>query len=111
MQPITDWDLVAANPEFRALLKAKARFIVPATIALSSTISPLPILVGYAPAFMSTPVIGRGQHRLPVRALAVLHGVDRSRGCTCAPPAASTAMAQADAGTPRTPRMRDKERG
>ncbi len=53
-----DWDVVAANPEFRALLQAKKRFIVPATIAFIAYYFALPILVGYAPAFMATPVIG-----------------------------------------------------
>ena len=58
MQTKTDWDIVAANPEFRALLRAKKRFIVPATIAFIVYYFALPILVGYAPAFMSTPLIG-----------------------------------------------------
>jgi uncharacterized membrane protein (DUF485 family) len=58
MQPTTDWDVVAANPEFRALLRAKRRFIVPATIAFIVYYFALPILVGYAPAFMATRVIG-----------------------------------------------------
>ena len=30
--PISDWDRVAANSEFRDLMAAKARFIVPATL-------------------------------------------------------------------------------
>src|SRR5512140_186636 len=54
----TDWDVVAANPEFKALMRAKRRFIVPATIAFIVYYFALPILVGYAPAFMATPVIG-----------------------------------------------------
>ena len=52
------WETAAAHPEFRALLRAKKRFIVPATIAFVVYYFALPILVGYAPAFMSTPVIG-----------------------------------------------------
>jgi uncharacterized membrane protein (DUF485 family) len=58
MPPPTDWDVVAANPEFRELLRAKKRFIVPATIAFIVYYFALPILVGYAPSFMATPVIG-----------------------------------------------------
>ena len=58
MQTPTDWDVVAANPEFRALLRAKKRFIVPATIAFIVYYFALPLLVGYAPAFMATPMIG-----------------------------------------------------
>ncbi len=56
--PPTDWDRVAANPEFRDLMKAKVRFIVPATIFFVVYYFALPILVGYAPDFMSTPVVG-----------------------------------------------------
>src|SRR6266496_2407328 len=54
----TDWDVVATNPEFKALMRAKKRFIIPATIAFVLYYFALPILVGYAPAFMATPVIG-----------------------------------------------------
>src|SRR5436190_23045200 len=54
----TDWDVVAANPEFRALMRAKKRFIVPATIFFVLYYFTLPILVGYAPDFMATPVFG-----------------------------------------------------
>ena len=57
LQP-TDWDVVAANPEFKALMRAKKRFIIPATIVFVLYYFALPILVGYAPAFMATPVIG-----------------------------------------------------
>ena len=58
MPPPTDWDVVAANPEFRALMRAKKRFIIPATIAFIVYYFALPDLVGYAPAFMATPVLG-----------------------------------------------------
>ena len=54
----TDWDVVAANPEFKALMRAKRRFIVPATIFFIVYYFALPISVGYAPDFMATPVIG-----------------------------------------------------
>jgi uncharacterized membrane protein (DUF485 family) len=54
----TDWDVVAANPEFQALMRAKRRFIIPATIAFIVYYFALPLLVGYAPALMATPVIG-----------------------------------------------------
>src|SRR4051794_5570851 len=57
LQP-TDWDVVDANPEFRALLRAKKRFIIPATVAFIVYYFALPILVGYAPEFMATPIIG-----------------------------------------------------
>ena len=56
--PKTDWDIVAENPDFKALLAAKARFIVPATIFFVVYYFALPLLVGYATDFMSTPVLG-----------------------------------------------------
>jgi len=56
--PMSDWDIVANNQEFRELMAAKARFIVPATICFIVYYFALPLLVGYAPEFMSTPVIG-----------------------------------------------------
>ena len=56
--PLTDWDVVAANEEFKDLMAAKARFIVPATVFFIVYYFALPILVGYAPGFMATPVIG-----------------------------------------------------
>jgi uncharacterized membrane protein (DUF485 family) len=54
----SDWDRVAANQEFKDLLAAKARFIVPASLFFMTYYFTLPILVGYAPEFMSQPVIG-----------------------------------------------------
>jgi uncharacterized membrane protein (DUF485 family) len=53
-----EWDAVANNKEFRDLMAAKARFIVPATAFFVVYYFALPILVGYAPQFMSTPVLG-----------------------------------------------------
>lgn len=57
-QSRSDWDVVASHPEFRELMKAKARFIVPATIFFVLFYFALPILVGYAPDLMATPVFG-----------------------------------------------------
>lgn len=54
----SDWDHIAQNPEFRELLAAKARFIVPATIFFIIYYFALPILVGYHKGFMSTPALG-----------------------------------------------------
>lgn len=56
--PTSDWDVVAANTEFQQLLAAKARFIVPATVFFVAYYFALPVLVGYAPDFMATPVFG-----------------------------------------------------
>ncbi len=54
----SDWDVVAANPEFKALLGAKIRFILPATVFFIVYYFALPVLVGYAPEFMATPILG-----------------------------------------------------
>jgi uncharacterized membrane protein (DUF485 family) len=55
---VSEWDLVANNEEFKNLMAAKARFIVPATLIFVVYYFALPVLVGYAPKFMSTPVLG-----------------------------------------------------
>ena len=54
----TDWDQVAAMDDFRALVAAKRRFIVPATIFFIVYYFALPILVGYAPDLMKTSILG-----------------------------------------------------
>jgi uncharacterized membrane protein (DUF485 family) len=53
-----DWSTIAASEEFAALRRAKVRFIVPATVAFVVYYFALPILVGYAPRLMETPVLG-----------------------------------------------------
>ena len=55
---LADWDKVANMEEFRELLKAKFRFIAPATVFFIVYYFALPILVGYAPALMEKKVIG-----------------------------------------------------
>src|SRR5215831_18768795 len=55
---LTDWDSVANSDEFRALVKAKVRFIAPATIFFVVYYVALPILVGYQTEFMEKKVIG-----------------------------------------------------
>ena len=54
----TDWDRVAAEPEFKSLLASKRRFIVPATVFFVVYYFALPVLVGYAPRLMETRVLG-----------------------------------------------------
>ena len=49
---------VAATPEFKALLDAKRRFIVPATVFFVVYYFALPVLVGYAPRLMERKVLG-----------------------------------------------------
>jgi uncharacterized membrane protein (DUF485 family) len=55
---LTDWDRVAAHPEFKDMMVAKARFVVPATMFFVVYYFALPVLVGYAPEFMAKPVWG-----------------------------------------------------
>lgn len=52
------WERAARDAEFKRLMAAKARFIVPATLFFVAYYFALPILVGYAPKFMATPVWG-----------------------------------------------------
>jgi len=54
----TEWDRVAASREFKDLMATKKIFIVPAFVFFIVYYFALPILVGYAPAFMSIKVIG-----------------------------------------------------
>jgi uncharacterized membrane protein (DUF485 family) len=53
-----DWEGLAASERFRDLLKAKRRFIVPATIFFIVYYFALPVLIGYARPLMEKPVLG-----------------------------------------------------
>src|SRR3982751_6578081 len=55
-----DWDGIAATPQFRDLLRAKRRFIIPAVIVFVCYYFALPILVGYARPWMERQGWGRG---------------------------------------------------
>ena len=55
---VVDWDVVAASAEFRSLLAAKRRFILPAIIFFVCYYFALPLLVGYAPELMRREVLG-----------------------------------------------------
>ena len=55
---VVNWDRLAASAEFKALLKAKAKFVVPATIFFIVYYFTLPLLVGYAPQLMARKVFG-----------------------------------------------------
>ncbi|GAC1303437.1 MAG: DUF485 domain-containing protein [Vulcanimicrobiaceae bacterium] len=52
------WEAVEHSREFTELVRAKARFIVPAMIFFLVYYFTLPVLVGYAPALMEHKVIG-----------------------------------------------------
>jgi len=53
-----DWSRVTQLPEFRTMVRAKLRFIIPAVIVFVVYYFALPVLVGYAPGLMSKRVIG-----------------------------------------------------
>jgi uncharacterized membrane protein (DUF485 family) len=53
------WDRIAASKEFKDLMATKKTFIVPAFIFFLVYYFALPVLVGYAPHFMATKVIGQ----------------------------------------------------
>jgi uncharacterized membrane protein (DUF485 family) len=53
-----EWDRVAASKPFKDLMATKKIFIVPAFVFFLVYYFALPVLVGYAPHFMSTRVIG-----------------------------------------------------
>ena len=53
-----DWAAIERTPEFRALVRAKRAFIVPATLFFVVYYFALPALVGYWPDLMSTRVAG-----------------------------------------------------
>ena len=52
------WDEIAESKAFQDLMSTKKTFIVPAFIFFVVYYFALPVLVGYAPQFMSTKVIG-----------------------------------------------------
>ena len=53
-----EWRQVTRMPEFRQMLRAKLRFIIPATLFFILYYFALPVLVGYAPGLMSRKVLG-----------------------------------------------------
>lgn len=52
------WEEVAQRPEFKNLLSAKARFIIPMCVFFLAYYFALPILVGLAPDLMAKKVYG-----------------------------------------------------
>ena len=54
-----DWAAIERTPEFRALVRAKRAFIIPATLFFVAYYFALPALVGYWPDLMSTRIAGR----------------------------------------------------
>jgi uncharacterized membrane protein (DUF485 family) len=56
---VVNWNAIAAEPEFKDLLSAKARFIIFATIFFIIYYFTLPVLVGWFPQVMDRKVIGQ----------------------------------------------------
>lgn len=54
----TEWDRIAESQPFKDLMATKKLFIVPAFVFFVVYYFALPVLVGYAPQFMSTKVFG-----------------------------------------------------
>lgn len=54
-----DWAAIERTPEFRALVRAKRAFLIPASLFFVAYYFALPALVGYWPDLMSTRVVGR----------------------------------------------------
>ncbi len=52
------WETLAAEPEFKSLVRSRRRFVIPATIFFVAYYLALPISVGVAPGTMSRPVLG-----------------------------------------------------
>jgi len=55
-EPQSVWDRIADSKEFKDLMATKKMFIIPAFIFFVVYYFALPVLVGYAPQFMSTKV-------------------------------------------------------
>src|SRR5260370_19147040 len=55
---LVDWGRVTGMAEFRAMVRAKLRFIIPATLFFVIYYFALPVLVGYAPGLMSKRTFG-----------------------------------------------------
>ena len=53
-----EWKSIANSSDFKALVRDRRRFILPATIFFIVYYFALPVLVGYAPGLMSKKVIG-----------------------------------------------------
>jgi uncharacterized membrane protein (DUF485 family) len=59
MSPDTpDWAAIERTPEFRALIREKRAFVLPATVFFVAYYFALPALVGYWPEAMSARVAG-----------------------------------------------------
>ena len=68
--PSPDWNAIARDPDFKALVSRKIKLVVPATVFFIVYYFALPIGVGWFPENL-----GECEHRLRFRPFAVLHGL------------------------------------
>lgn len=54
----SDWDALAADPQFVSLKRARRRFVVPCTIIFVALYLALPLGIAFAPQLMNAPVAG-----------------------------------------------------
>lgn len=57
---IVDWERIASTGDFASLVRARARFLIPATIFFLTYYFTLIVLVGFFPDLMSTTIPGLG---------------------------------------------------
>ena len=55
-EPHVDWEAIERSPEFRELIAARRRFVLPATIFFLAWYIGFILLAGYAPDFMARSV-------------------------------------------------------
>jgi uncharacterized membrane protein (DUF485 family) len=53
-----EWSRIAASREFTELTARRKRFVLPAFLFFLAYFLALPVLIGFAPGFMSTRVVG-----------------------------------------------------
>lgn len=53
-----EWDELAADAEFEALLRARRRFTIPAVLFALAFFTALPLSIALAPQYMSQPILG-----------------------------------------------------
>ena len=66
-----NWDHIAATKEFQTLIRKKRQFIYPTFALFFAYFFTLPILIGYAPKLMSTPISARLTCSLRFRPIAI----------------------------------------
>jgi len=53
-----EWDKLAVDPQFQELLRARRRFVIPATVFFLLFYLALPVGIALAPALMASPAFG-----------------------------------------------------